>query len=172
MILNKNIFCLILILLLIFSRLIPHPPNFTPLIAVAVLSGLLFRNFYLSIFTLLCSMFVSDLIIGFHKNMFFIYVYIIFIGSIFFKLADKINYKNLLIFSFGGAFLFYLLSNFTVWFSSDVYSKNLKGLLECYILAIPFFSNTITSTLIYSYVFFVLIKNFNIKNVTKKFLHN
>ena len=67
-----EIFPLSLILVLAFSRLIPHPPNFTPIIAVAVMSGYLFKNIYISLIVLSLSMLVSDLIIGFYSNYFFI----------------------------------------------------------------------------------------------------
>ena len=54
--LKKNYFPLVLILLLTFSRLIPHPPNFTPIIAVAIISGYFFKKIYFSIPILLISM--------------------------------------------------------------------------------------------------------------------
>lgn len=160
-ILNKNSSICFLIVLLVFSRLIPHPPNFTPLIALTVLSGLLFKNFYISIFVLVSSMFFSDVIIGFHKNMIFIYLILILIGALFFKFANNFNSKNLLGFSLTGALLFYLLSNFIVWTSSGMYSYDLKGLLECYILALPFLSNTIISTVFFSYLTFFCINKVN-----------
>ena len=56
------------ILFLAFSRLIPHPPNFTPIISMALLSGYFFSNIYLSIIILLISIFVSDLFLGFYEN--------------------------------------------------------------------------------------------------------
>ena len=62
---KKDIFALGLILLMVFSRLLPHPPNFTPIIAVAILSGYFFKNIYMSLFVLLFTMLASDLFIGF-----------------------------------------------------------------------------------------------------------
>ena len=57
---EKDLFPLILILLMVFSRLIPHPPNFTPIIAVAIMSGYLFKNLYLSISVLFFSMIIGN----------------------------------------------------------------------------------------------------------------
>ena len=59
-ILKKEIFPISLILILAFTRLIPHPPNFTPIIAVAIMSGYFFRNIYVSFLILLFSMLMSD----------------------------------------------------------------------------------------------------------------
>ena len=65
---KKDFFPLILILILALARLIPHPPNFTPIIAVAIMSPLFFRNIYLSFTVIVISMLLSDVFIGFHKN--------------------------------------------------------------------------------------------------------
>ena len=63
-----------LILILAFSRLIPHPWNFTPVLALGIFSGFYFKNFILSFFIVIISMFISDLYLGFHNTMLFTYV--------------------------------------------------------------------------------------------------
>ena len=149
-ILQKEIFTISLILILLFSRLIPHPPNFTPLIAVAIMSSYFFKNIYLSLATLLISMLLADVFIGFYKHMFFVYLSLSLIVFVFFGISKKINYKNLFVFGFLASFIFYLISNFGVWTLGNIYEKNLNGLIECYFLAIPFFKNTVFSTIFYS----------------------
>ena len=72
--LNESLFPFILILLLAFSRFIPHPPNFTPIIAVAIMSGYFFKNINVSYIVLLISMLLVDVFIGFYKHMFFVYL--------------------------------------------------------------------------------------------------
>ena len=129
--LNKEIIPIGLILILAASRLIPHPPNFTPIIAVAIMSSYFFRNIYLSILTLIISMLIADVFIGFYKNMFFVYTSLIIITFIFFRISKKIKYKNLYIFAFFGSLIFYLISNFGVWALDGLYEKYLNGLIEC-----------------------------------------
>ena len=63
-ILKKHKFTINLILILIFARLIPHPPNFTPVIAAAIMSSFLFKNLKISISVLITSMLITDLFIG------------------------------------------------------------------------------------------------------------
>ena len=156
-ILKKEIFPIGLILILALAKLIPHPPNFTPIIAVAIMSGYFFRNIYLSFAILLISMLLADVFIGFYNNMLFVYLSLFLIAFVFFKISKKINFKNLFVYSFIGSLIFFIISNFGVWAlgspgAYDVaYGKNLNGLVECYILAIPFFVNTFLSTLIFSY---------------------
>jgi|TARA_B110000238_G_C15914716_1_gene347829 hypothetical protein len=148
--LKLDIFPLSLIFVLTFSRLIPHPPNFTPIIAVAVMSGYLFKNIYVSAAVLLLSMFISDLLIGVYSNFFFVYFSLLLIMFFCTKISKNLNFKKLLILSFISALVFFLITNFGVWVFSSMYEKNFNGLLYCYFLAIPFFTNTVISTIVFS----------------------
>ena len=156
-ILKKEIFPISLILILAFARLIPHPPNFTPIIAVALISGYFFKNINLSLLILLVAMLLSDLFIGFYENMIFVYASLLLITFVFHKISKKINFKNLFVYGFAGSLIFFIVSNFGVWALGSpgvydiAYEKSLSGLIQCYILAIPFFGNTFLSTVIFSY---------------------
>ena len=116
-ILQKEIFPISLILLLAFSRLLPHPPNFTPIVAVAIMSGYFFKNIKFSFVVLLIAMLLVDVFLGFYKHMLFVYLSLFLIVFVFFKISYKINFKNLFIFGFLGSLIFYLVSNFGVWAS-------------------------------------------------------
>jgi hypothetical protein len=155
--LKKYAFPVGLILILALARLIPHPVNFTPVIAVAIMSGYFFKNIYLSFATLIVSMLIADLFIGFYENMIFVYISLLLISFAFYKFYKKINLRNLFIYSFAGSLIFFIVSNFGVWALGSLgpqnvpYERSLSGLVECYILAIPFFPNTFLSTLIFAY---------------------
>ena len=163
--LKKEIFPISLILILALARLIPHPPNFTPIIAVAILSGYFFKNIYLSFATLLIAMLLADAFIGFYNHMLFVYLSLFLIVFLFYKISEKINFKNLFIYSFIGSIIFFIISNFGVWALGspgilDIpYERNLNGLVECYVLAIPFFPNTFLSTLIFAYPVIFIYKS-------------
>ena len=154
-ILKKEIFPISLILILAFARLIPHPPNFTPIIAVAIMSSYFFRNTLLSCTVVIISMLLADIFIGFYKNIFFVYLSLLLITYIFSHINRKIKLKNLFIFGLLGSVIFFILSNFGVWILSEMYEKNLNGLINCYLLAVPFFVNTLLSTIIFSYTAFL-----------------
>ena len=156
-IVKKNAFPIGLVLILALARLIPHPPNFTPVIAVAILSGVFFKNIYLSLGTLLVSMLLADAFIGFYNNIIFVYISLLLIGFIFFKISKKINFKNLFAYGLGSSVIFFVISNFGVWalgspsLNNIPYERSLDGLIQCYIAAIPFFGNTFLSTIIFAY---------------------
>jgi len=172
-ILKKEIFPISLILILAFARLIPHPPNFTPIIAVAIVSSYFFKNINLSFIVLLAAMLISDLFIGFYENFIFVYVSLLLITFAFNKISRKINFKNLFIYSFAGSLIFFIVSNFGVWVLGSpgvndiAYEKSLSGLIQCYILAIPFFGNTFISTLIFSYPAIFIYKSLPSRSSTR-----
>ena len=172
-ILKKEIFPISLILILAFARLIPHPPNFTPIIAVAIISGYFFKNINLSLLTLLIAMLISDLFIGFYENVIFVYSSLLLITFVFHKISNKINFKNLFIYGFAGSLIFFIISNFGVWALGSpgvqdiVYDKSLNGLIECYILAIPFFGNTFLSTVIFAYPAIFIYKSLTVRSSSR-----
>ena len=146
------------------SRFIPHPPNFTSLLAlsfyVPAILGIRF------IPALVLSFLITDLIIGFHGLTLFTWGSVIIIGLIskFFLL----NSVNRILGALIGAFLFYLITNFGVW-TFGIYGYSLEGLIACYTLALPFFGNTIVSTLIFSSLIeIVLTKKELLKKLTFK----
>jgi hypothetical protein len=147
-------------LALAMSRFIPHPPNFTSLIALSFYIPAIIGIKFLPI--LLISFIITDLIIGFHGVTFFTWGTVLLIGflSKFFVSNITTRISGAMI----SACLFYLITNFGVW-SLGSYGYNLQGLTSCYILALPFFGNTLISTLIFSTLIEIIL---NRKNIWKK----
>mgnify|MGYP001473622600 FL=1 len=133
---------------LAFFRLIPHPPNFTPILAISVFAGIKFKDNLFSYLVPVSAMLVSDAILGFHNGMILIYLAIVLSAFI----ARKFNTINTSVLS--SSILFFLITNFQVWIMSSSYPKSLLGILECYALAIPFFGMTLLSTFFFSYILF------------------
>jgi hypothetical protein len=150
-----------LILVLSFSRLIPHPSNFTPILAVGVFAGFYFRNFILSSFIVISAMFIGDLVIGFHSTMIFTYSSLILAVAIG-LLIKKFNFKEILFSGLSSSVVFFAVTNFGSWLTLEMYEKNFSGLLQSYFMGIPFFHNTLISTLIYLIVLKLLLE-FSIK---------
>ena len=147
---------------LAFFRLIPHPPNFTPILAISVFAGIKFKDNLFSYLVPVSAMLVSDAIIGFHNGMIIIYLAIVLSAFI----ARKFNTINTSVLS--SSILFFLITNFQVWMMSSSYPKSLFGILECYTLAIPFFGMTLLSTFFFSYVLFYGFAFFTSDNLCQK----
>ena len=136
---------------LTISRLIPHEPNFTPILSISILGFLFSTILSVKVFIVLGSMFFSDLIIGTHDFMIYIYFSLIL-------LIIVSNSKNYIYMMFVGPLIFFIITNFGVWLNSWYYTKNINGLIECFYMAIPFFKNTILSTFFYC-ILILLTKN-------------
>jgi len=127
------------------SRFVPHPPNFTSLIALSFYVPALLGLRYLPI--LILSFIITDLFIGFHGVAFFTWGSVILIG-----LFSKYFAKSILFRVSGaliGSCVFFLVTNFGIW-SQGSYGYNFEGFILCYTLAIPFFAYNAISTLMFS----------------------
>ena len=142
-----------IIFLVSLTRLVPHLPNFTPVLALAIFGGAYLPNRIIALSLPILAMFLSDLIIGFHSQIYAVYVTIIVLSLLGNMIKTK-NIKNLAIIGFAGSLIFFMITNFSVWLSGGLYPLTIDGLLECYIMAIPFFHNTLISTLLFLGILF------------------
>ncbi|HLL61255.1 MAG TPA: DUF6580 family putative transport protein [Candidatus Nitrosocosmicus sp.] len=142
----------LIILAIVLTRLLPHPVNFAPVAAVSLFAGahMTGRSKY---FIPLLIMFLSDLFLGFHSTMIFVYgafTLSVFLGR-YLKQTNFYKTTTLTLFS---SVLFFLITNFGVWLMNSMYEKSFFGLMQCYLMGIPFFRNTVLGDLMYTYAFF------------------
>jgi len=141
----------ILITLGIAARFLPHPANFAPIGAIAIFSGIYLPK-KLAIILPLAAMFFSDIFIGFYAWPIMLSVYSGFIIMAVIGLAVRKNKKlsTVLGGTILGSVIFYLVTNGAVWAFGSLYSHDLAGLLQSYIMAIPFFRNSLLGDLFYT----------------------
>ncbi len=160
----------LMILTAALSRLLPHPPNFTPVGGMALFAAAFFKRKELALLVPLVAMFLSDLFLnnviyarmypeyytGFQWfGMTSVYISFILIGVVGLLLLKKVNVVRLLSGSLIASTLFFLLTNAETWMSPfSPYSKNIAGLITAYTAGLPFFINTIAGDLIYSFALF------------------
>lgn len=143
---------LALIILGVLTRFMPHMPNFNPVIAIALFGGYyLNKKYALSVPLLL--MVISDIFLGLHNTIFFTWGSVVLISILGLSQKKNKSILNVAGFSFISAVLFFVITNFGVWFSGW-YPLTLKGLADCFYMGIPFFRATLLSTLVYATVMF------------------
>ena len=150
-----------LIVLLAFSRLIPHPPNFTPILGMAIFSGAIINRKFLAYLVPLAAMLLSDLYLGFHSGMPIIYFTLaicVLIGTF---IESRVTIFNSILVITGGVLVFYLITNFAVWYGSGMYENSFSGLITCYVMGIPFLQNTFISSLMYGMGAFLIYEMIN-----------
>ncbi len=152
-----------LTLLLILSRIIPHPPNFTPILAAIIFLPFFKKDITFSITVPLCAMLISDFLIGMHTLMLWTYFPIIVLSLISYYFHHA-SLKRVGVMAISSPMIFFVISNFGVWLNSSMYANNLEGLILCYANAIPFYSSSALACILFSAAFYsitILIKKNN-----------
>ena len=144
----------LMVLAAAFSRLIPHPWNFTAVGAMALFGGAYFSSKKQSMIVPLAALFLSDLILGFHSTMVFVYLAFAIIVTLGWTLREQKSATRIAGLSLLTSVLFFAISNFGVWIMGGMYAPTFQGLVQCYIAAIPFFDNQIYGDLFFSAVLF------------------
>lgn len=141
-----------LIVIGILLRFVPHIPNATPVAAIALFGGV-YLNRKQAIIIPLILMMVSDLFIGTHDVMFYTWGGFILIGFIGLFVKKHKNIASIAFSSAISSILFYIVTNFGVW-AVGWYPHTMKGLIDSYVLGLPFLRIFLVSTLAYTAVFF------------------
>ena len=149
-----------LIVSVALTRLIPHPPNFTPVAAMALFAGASFSHLGLALLIPLSTMFISDLVlellfgIGFHNQLIGVYSCLaatVLLGTL---LKNRKRLRPLTMMSISASLLFFVGTNFTVWAAGDLYPRTASGLANCFVAAIPFFGPTLIGDYFYIMLLF------------------
>jgi len=136
------------------SRLLPHPPNFTPIAAIALFGGASFYDRRVAFLVPLAAMLLSDLVIGFHRLMPLVYGSFALTVLLGFWLRRRRTPQTVLGVALASSAVFFAITNFGVWAMGSLYPHTLEGLIAAYVAAIPFFRNTVLGDLCYASVLF------------------
>ena len=157
---EKISICLGIFLALAVSRFVPHPPNFTSLIALSFYVPAIFGRQYIP--AVILSFAITDLVIGYHYGTFYTWGSVLLIGLIsnYFRKTLIKRLSGALV----GAIIFFIVSNFGVWISG-MYEYSLNGIISCYTAAIPFFAYSAISTILFSFLIEIFYKIYQFKMV-------
>ncbi len=155
-----------LILLAALSRLLPHPPNFTPITAMGLLGAAYLRPRRVALLIPFAALWLSSLLLDnllyaqyYDHFMWFsnpgVYLsFLLVMGLAFVSFRKKITVPRIALTTVGASLLFWLTSNFFVWLSSGMYPANAGGLSACYVAALPFLGNALAGDLFFSALLF------------------
>jgi hypothetical protein len=135
-------------------RLVPHPPNFTPIGAIALFGGAYLGRQWLAFAAPLGALLLSDLVLGFHDSMVFVYAAVALAVMIGWAVARRLTPLSVAGAALASSLLFFTVTNFGVWLTSGMYPPTLAGLAACFVAAIPFFQNTLAGDLVFSALLF------------------
>jgi len=155
----------------VVARLVPHPPNFTPVTAAALFAAANFRSRWLGVAAPLVAMLLSDAALeacsrlgwlggwmadgrGFHEGMWVVYATVALIGCLGFFLRDRKSVPAVGVVVLGSSGLFFLVTNFAWWAGYDLYPHTLEGLITSYEKALPFYRRTALGDALFATAYF------------------
>jgi hypothetical protein len=135
-------------------RLVPHPPNFSPIDAMALFSGAYLGRRLIAFAAPLAALLLSDLVLGFYHGMATVYFSVALIVMIGMAVLPKISALRVGAAALLSSVLFFTITNLGMWLFSGFYPRTWAGLEACYVAAIPFFQNTVAGDLVYAVLLF------------------
>lgn len=162
---NKTLFVLSAVFVIAATRILPHPPNFTAVGALAIFGGAMLKDKYLAFLAPLLALWISDLAINnliygsesfvwIHSGFYWTYIPFVLMVAFGGWFVKKVSVGRVVGSSLIASLLFFVVSNFGAWLASPVYSKTLGGLAAAYTAGIPFFTNTALGDLFFCAVLF------------------
>lgn len=166
---NKNRFIVVagFIFIAALSRILPHPPNFAPIVGMSLFGAAYLANKKWALIIPVAAMFLSDLIINntiyaayydsfqiFSADLLWVYLPIILIVAFGFYFLQKISTSRVFFGSIIASVIFFIISNLGVWASGTLYPLTMEGLIACFTAALPFFQNTVLGAVFYSALMF------------------
>jgi hypothetical protein len=144
------------------ARLLPHPWNFTPIIAIGLFSGYQARQAGTGILATLTALALSDAVLGFYSGFWYVYAAAL-VAVLFGRVArNRKGVGAIAAAALGSSLSFFLITNFMVWATGRLYPNTLTGLTACFTAAIPFYQNQILGDAFYTLAIFggwALLKN-------------
>ncbi len=145
---NRTLFLIGLMCMALAARFLPHPPNFSPLAAIALFGGASFLDRRMAVLLPMLIMFVSDLFLGLHSTMPFVYACLLFNAWLGTCIGNRMRIPQLIGASLLGSIVFFVVTNFGFWLQYQPWSWS--SLATSYVQAIPFFQYTVAGDLLFS----------------------
>ena len=142
--------------LVVAARLVPHAPNFTPVVAAALFAGTVFRSRALAIAVPIAAMLLSDLVLGSEDWRIRAVIYAALVLPVVLGIWGR-KFRPIVALpplALSSSLLFFAASNLAVWAFSGMYALDFSGLVQCYVLALPFLQNTVIGDLAWTAVLF------------------
>jgi hypothetical protein len=159
---NKRLMVLAsIVLAAAMTRLAPHPPNVTPIAAMALFGGAFLPNRRMAFALPLVAMLLSDVVLGatlYGKALFVsqpvVYACLLATAAMGKLIRDRRSAINVGAVTLASSLMFYAVTNLAVWASGSLYPATWNGLGTCYTAAIPFFRNSLIGDMLFTGLLF------------------
>jgi hypothetical protein len=167
----RTLLLIAMVLLASVARVLPHPPNFSPVDAVALFCAAFLGSRWAAFLVPLAVMLLGDLGLeaagrlgflggwmaggqGIHPGMGVVYLAVALVAALGLVLRRHRSVPMIGACTLGGSVIFFLVTNFAWWAGYDLYPHTAEGLIESYTAALPFFHWTVLGDVCFSTVLF------------------
>jgi hypothetical protein len=137
------------------ARLVPHPWNFTPIIAIGLFAGVHARKASTGILATLLALVLSDAVLGFYPGFWYVYAALLIPVLLGRLIHDRSSAGVVAAAALTSSLSFFVITNFMVWATDQMYPHTIGGLSACYLAGIPFFRNQVLGDAFYTVAIFV-----------------
>ena len=135
-------------------RLLPHWPNFTPIAALALFGGAHFASRRAAFALPLAAMLLSDLALGLHASLPFVYGAFALIVALGLRLRTRRSVAGVGAAALAASLLFFAVTNAGAWAVGGLYPRTAAGLAEAFAAALPFYAPTLAGDAFYTALLF------------------
>jgi uncharacterized protein DUF6580 len=129
-----------LVVVVAMARLLPHPWNFTPLMAIGLFAGNKAQKASTGVFVTLAALVLSDAVMGFYSGFWYVYAAALVPVLLGWWVRDR-GVGAIAATAVASSLSFFLITNFMVWATGQLYPHTASGLMACYTAGIPFYQN-------------------------------
>lgn len=136
------------------ARLLPHPWNFTPMMAIGLFAGYQARKAGTGILVALLALVLSDAVMGFYPGFWYVYAATLVPVLLGWLIRKRSGAGAIAAAALASSLSFFIITNFMFWIASGWYPRTVAGLSTCYLAAIPFYQNQLFGDAFYTVAIF------------------
>jgi hypothetical protein len=136
------------------ARLVPHPWNFTPMMAIGLFAGSHAGKVSTGVLATLFALALSDAVLGFYSGFWYVYaaaLISVFLGKL---IRDRSGAGVISSAALASSLSFFLITNFIVWATGNMYPRTIGGLSACFLAGILFYRNQLLGDTFYTVAIF------------------
>jgi hypothetical protein len=136
------------------ARLVPHPWNFTPMMAIGLFAGSHSRKASAGVMATLLALALSDAVLGFYPGFWYVYAAALIPVLFGVLIRNKSGAAAIAATALASSLSFFMITNFMVWATERLYPHTIGGLAECFLAGIPFYRNQVLGDAAYTVALF------------------
>jgi hypothetical protein len=150
----------LVVLIAVLARFLPHVPNFSPVFAALLFGGAHLKRRD-SIWYPVALLAASDVVLttlvfrmrlGWGQSITWLGFAVVALIGYWLRKRESVGRIGLA--ALAGPTAFVLISNFGVWLGWRMYPASWEGLVACYLAAVPFYRNSLLSSIVYAALLF------------------